>query len=303
MLAGMSRHPEFEPILAWDARPETRDRVAQEYPSIRIAEGPEQLASSPVDLVYIATPPSTHLEYAALAARHGKAVLCEKPLAADLDESRRVVREVADRGIRNAVNFSMASYPAVATVERILREGSPGTPIRLEMRFHFQEWPRAWQAGAAGWLAKRAEGGFVREVVSHFVYLTHRILGRSKVVASKVRYPGGEGSETFVDANLEAGGLPIAVVGGVGGAAPDYNEWTLYATERSIRLQDWSRLRIADRGRWHDAMPEREAKPHLGDQLDSLADMLAGRPHPLPDFAAGLEVEEVIEGILRCPAA
>ncbi|PZS30305.1 MAG: hypothetical protein DLM58_13890 [Pseudonocardiales bacterium] len=47
----------------------------------------------------------------------------------------------------------------------------------------FPEWPRAFQADAR-WLADRAQGGFVREVLSHFIYLTDRLVGPVRLTGS-----------------------------------------------------------------------------------------------------------------------
>lgn len=289
MLTGMSRHPDFELAWAWDLSPAAGAAVEKEYPGIRIASSAQELASQPLDLVYIATPPSTHLHYVRLSRT---AVLCEKPLAVDLEDSRAIVREMKGK---NAVNFPFASSPVVDALQKRLP-----APRRVEIRFHFSEWPRTWQRGAASWLSRRPEGGFLREVFSHFAYLTIRLLGPVSIRSAQVDFPSdGVTSETFVMADLDAGGIPVHVCGGVGGAAPDYNEWTAYGADRSVRLFDWRRLAVSNGERWQEIEPDEPLLPDLGNQLNALSRMLRGEPHPLPNFAMGLDVQQLVESLIR----
>ena len=301
MADGMLRHPDFDVVVGWDLNPQTCLQVQRDLlPEMEIAADAQHLISTPdLDMVYIATPPTTHLAYSRSVMEAGKAVFCEKPLAVDIAASRKLVADLAASGIPNAVNFPFATSQSVATLEKLIRAGKQGESRLLEMRFHFSAWPRVWQRDAAGWLSGREEGGFLREVFSHFAYLTQRLLGVVEIKSAQVTFPeDGVTSETYVMASLEANGLPIQMSGGVGGEAPDYNEWTLYGTEKSYRFYDWRLLQVGDYQGWQELPPEIEPKPYLGDQLDALANLLAGNPHNLPDFAAALAVQELVEGLL-----
>jgi predicted dehydrogenase len=299
----MQAYPQFEIVTGWDIDPETCQQVQAELlPEMQIAKGTEAVTNdAAVDLVYIATPPTIHLTYSKMAMQAGKAIFCEKPLAVDVASSRTFVAELAASGLPNAVNFPFAGSPEVATLEKRIREGQHGEARLLEMQFHFSEWPRTWQRGAASWLSGREEGGFLREVFSHFAYLTQRLIGPVEILSAQVDYPDdGITSETYVVAALESNGIPIRVTGGVGGAAPDYNAWTLYGTKKSFRFYDWRLLMEADPQAWQRLHPDVEPQPLLGDQLDGLARLLAGKSHPLPDFAAALAVQELVENLLTC---
>ena len=87
----------------------------------------------------------------------------------------------------------------------------------IDIRLHFAAWPREWQ-GAATWLSERKQGGYVREVLSHFIYLTESVFGKLKLEDAMVRYPDGAGgvaAETHVFADLSCGDIPVSVAGGV----------------------------------------------------------------------------------------
>ena len=291
MLAEMTQHPEFEPVWAWDMNPIVREATAAEYPALDFTE---EIFAQPADLFYIATPPATHIP---LVRKASRAVLCEKPLAVDVTEARRLVDEIQ---IPNAVNFPFATHPTIATLEQDLRRGLHGDAERLEIRFFFNDWPRKWQQGAAPWLEQPEQGGFLREVFSHFAYLTDRLLGHVDLLEAVVER-GPAGTETTVRARLRAGEVPVLLTGDVGGRAPDYTEWTLYGSRASYRLQDWYQLKVGDDDAWRDLQPNTPPTQGLQEQLDAVTQMLRHHPNPLPTFADALRVQELVEAILDSP--
>src|SRR6185437_5561796 len=175
-------------------------------------------------------------------------------------------------------------------------------PIELvEIEVAFARWPRAWQEGAQ-WLALRREGGFVREVLSHFVFLIQRLFGALRLRAAHVEYPGdGRSAETAITARLEAGAVPVTLSGRVGGDAPDFNRCVIHGSNGGFELHDWYSLRRRINGSWLDIdfgedATDRERSYRA--QLDALDAMLAGRPHGLASFREGLAVQTCIEAML-----
>lgn len=296
MAQALDHHSEFQTTHAWDLDPTRRQRFKADHPDADVSQPPSKWISK-VNAVYIATPPATHLDLVRQVLAAGKGIFCEKPLAIDVQDARRAVADVERAGLPNAINFPFAAAPAVVTLERLVREGIG--PKRLEIAFHFSQWPRIWQQEAAGWLSGRAQGGFLREVFSHFAYLTQRLLGEGEVRTARVNYPSDPSlAETYVQAELNCGGLPVTVCGGVGGTAPDFNAWTLYGQARSLRLQDWGQLLVGDASGWSERQPDAREPFPLTHQLDALARTLAGTP-ALPTLAEGLAVQEWVEGLLQ----
>ena len=199
---------------------------------------------------------------------------------------------------RAAVNFPMASSPAVA---QLSEWRAALTAQSLEIEVAFPTWPRGWQQAAASWLAKRAEGGFTREVVSHFLFLTRRQLGPLKLLEAQVTYPPGDGAESAITARLSAGGVPVTLKGSVGTTPKDdHNTWTLNG---AIRLRDWSFAeRLGADGSWAqapDALPNEKMRPMvLKGQLAEVAAMTRGDAHRLATLREALEVQEIVEAIL-----
>lgn len=284
----------------WDPAIEAMQRMATGFPAVpRLPDAAAVIAAS--DCIYIASPPASHLFHARAALAAGKTVFCEKPLATDVADARAFLAQAGSRG---AVNFPFASSPAVATIRNWIETGEIGTLRRIEIEVGFAKWPRSWQIDAAGWLDKPAQGGFTREVVSHFLFLSRRLGGPLRALKSEVSFPEAGKSERRIAASLQAGSLPVTLTGAVGEIRKDdHNIWTLEGDGGAVRLCDWS---IAERrrpdGTWRqapDALPNEKARPlALKRQLEGVAKLARGEPHHLATLAEAFDVQEVVEGIL-----
>lgn len=297
-------HPEMRLAGVWDPSPEAVARLSAAAPGVPMLSGAEAVIAA-CDVLYVAAPPAAHIPLARAALAAGRAVLLEKPLATGLAEAEAFVAEAEAAGARAAVNFPMASSPAVAQLDRWRQEGTVGAPRRLEIATDFGRWPRGWQNDAAGWLARRAEGGFTREVVSHFLFLTRRQLGPLALQSARVTYPAGDGAETAIEAELTAGGVPVSLRGSVGRIAEDEaNSWTLTGEAGAIRLRNWSLAEQLEKdGEWRQAagaLSNDAMRPMvLRGQLEKLAALARGDQHSLASLREALEVQQVVEAVLR----
>lgn len=94
------------------------DKVVGSYDDI--------LADPLIDAVYIPLPNSLHAEWTEKAARAGKAVLCEKPLALNAEEARRVTRTCAERNVALMEGFMYRFHPQHRHVRQLLDAGVIG---------------------------------------------------------------------------------------------------------------------------------------------------------------------------------
>lgn len=287
----------------YDPAAAAQARLRETLPEVPVLASPEAAVAA-CDCLYIASPPDSHLDHARLAMTADRAFLSEKPLATDVAAARRFVDEVETWGGPAAVNFIFASSPAVEQIVDWTGEGIVGTPVSVNIELAFATWPRAWQQDAASWLSLRHQGGFTREVASHFLFLSQRLFGSLAMKSADVEWPAGDGSETAIAAELTAGSLPVRLTGRVGATEKaDHNLWTLEGDAGAVRLRDWA---VAEHrrpdGSWAeaaDAMPNEVARPLvLRRQLDKLAAMVAGRPHNLASVREALDVQEAVEAIL-----
>ncbi len=288
------------PAGIWDPSADALDRIAARFPDVpRLADRDAVVAAC--DCLYVASPPASHLGHARAALAAGRTVFCEKPLAVDGPDARAFVREAGGRG---AVNFPFASSLGVETLRGWIEAGAIGRPVSLAIAVAFATWPRGWQADAARWLDAPEQGGFTREVVSHFLFLAGRVLGPLADLDGRATFPEAGRSERALAATLTAGGVPVTLAGGVGTTdRDDANSWTLEGETGAVRLRDWA---IAERrrpdGTWEtapDAIPNERARPiALRRQLAGVARLTRGEPHHLATLEEALAVQEVVEALL-----
>lgn len=99
---------EFEPVAVWSRRPERARQVADEAGVPLGTSDLDELLSTPgLEALHVATPVTTHARFAIAAAERGLHVLCEKPLANDLAEARRMVQAIRAAGVVGAVDYEL----------------------------------------------------------------------------------------------------------------------------------------------------------------------------------------------------
>ena len=130
-----------------------------------------------IDLVDVATPGNTHHEIAIAALEAGKHVLCEKPLANTLEESREMLDAARRAGTVNMVCFNYRRVPAVQLAKKLLEGGRLGE-IRHWRAVYLQdfildpEFPLIWrfQKDVAG-------SGALGDLGAHLIDLAHFLVG------------------------------------------------------------------------------------------------------------------------------
>jgi predicted dehydrogenase len=303
MLGTLQSHAGFTIATAWDAAPRAMARLHKAHPAIAPAASAAELAArADLDAIYIASPPASHPDYVNLAWDHGKAAFCEKPLAVSIAASQALVRRCDAERHRAAINFPLASAPSVQRMAEAIASGALGAVQSIEIEVAFAAWPRDWQK-AGDWLSQREQGGFVREVVSHFIFAAQRLAGPLTVLEARPVYPAdGRGAETAIEARLAAGDVPVTLRGSVETIeVPDHNSFTVVGSKGAFRLHEWYKLQFHDGTRWTEVnlggagIRQRAASA----QLDALAAMIEGKPQTLPSLAEGLAVQTCVEALLR----
>lgn len=88
-----------------------------------------------VDALSICTPPERHTAETIAAARAGKHILIEKPVATDPDELRRMHEAVAAAGVMTVVSFVLRWNPLALTIKRMLADGVFGQPFFVQTAY------------------------------------------------------------------------------------------------------------------------------------------------------------------------
>jgi phthalate 4,5-cis-dihydrodiol dehydrogenase len=126
MLPTLQGDPRVALVAAADTRAEARRRFAADF-SARGYETVEDLCADPaVEAVYVATPHQYHAHHAALAARHGKHLLVEKPMALSLEECSAIIAAVKRAGVHLVVGHSHSFDAPVARLRALIESGALG---------------------------------------------------------------------------------------------------------------------------------------------------------------------------------
>jgi len=300
-MASMAKHDRFRVISGWDPAKESCSTAKAQQPAMRIADAAEAIITdAKVDLVYVAGPPQTHRTYILKTLSAGKPIYCEKPLGINIAESRDLVKQIARSGLPNIINFNHGGALSATIVKEQYGAGQLGRVAGISMNLHVPQWPRAFQV-AAGWLKGREQGGYCREVFSHWIYLTRRILGDGILKRANAHYPSEKKScETFVQAELDFGGIPVSLCGITGGTGPVGVEYTFWAEKKSFRLTSGGGFVSTMGAEWTDETIPAHEKDRKDDQrvLDAVVRVLEGEKSAMPDMRDGLAVQEIVEGIL-----
>lgn len=292
MLVALRGHERFRVVTLWDPDADALRAAVDDTPGARGARSLDDAVHDPaVDCVYVASPPATHRAGVAAALAADRPCLCEKPLAAGIDEAEALRELVVDAGLPFAINFPFASAPASRGLVEAVHDGRLGTIRDAGITARFAQWPRPWQVGASGWLAGPAEGGFTREVLSHFVFLAQRLFGPATVADVRLAREAGA-TETALTARLVHAQVAVTIDAAVAGDIADTNRFEIVGSTGIAALVDWGRLQLG--GTLTDRV---DATPST---LDRVARMLDGRPdHDLATVGEGVAVVRCIEAMLR----
>lgn len=131
------------------------------------------LARKDIDLIDICLPNNLHAEVAIAAAKAGKMILCEKPLARDGKEAEGMVKAVEKAGVPNFVSFNYRRIPAVTLAKQLIDEGRLGKIFHYRAKF-LQDWTISKdlpQGGDALWRldVKAAGSGVTGDLLAHCI--------------------------------------------------------------------------------------------------------------------------------------
>lgn len=161
----------------------------------------DDLLSADIDAVYISTTNELHLEQALSAAKAGKHVLCEKPLALNSADARRMVSACREAGVVLATNHHLRNAGAHRAMREAIKAGRIGRPLAARV-FHAVYLPEHLQ----GWRlsAPEAGGGVVLDITVHDADTLRFVLDDDPVEAVALTQSAGMASSGLEDGVMTA---------------------------------------------------------------------------------------------------
>src|ERR1700722_562517 len=126
MLPTLAGDPRVTLVAAADTRPEARTRFTADFAAKSYVTVEELCANPAVEAVYVATPHQFHAQHAVLAARHGKHLLIEKPIALSLAECSSIIEAAKNAGVHLVVGHSHSFDAPVARLRALIESGDFG---------------------------------------------------------------------------------------------------------------------------------------------------------------------------------
>jgi len=274
-----------------------------------------------IDVIDIAAPNNVHHEIAIAAAKAGKAILCEKPLALNCKEGEEMVREVEKAKVPNMVWYNYRRIPAVSLAKNMIEEGRLGKIYHYRSNF-LQDWTINTdlpQGGEGLWRldAKVAGSGVTGDLLAHCIdtaiWLNGPIVEVSAMTAFLARFANG--SLAIFESTRYARGhkalYTLEINGADGSLAWDLHdlhrlEYYDYDKE-DAKTRGWRSIHVSDNGGEHPYM-DKWWVPGLNigyehSFINQFADFVDGfgsrkkRPNR-PDFRDALETQYICEAVL-----
>lgn len=209
------------------------------------------LGRSEVELVTIATPAFTHYPIAEAAAKVGKHVLCEKPLAADLADADGMIGACKSAGVALATCFPLRYHASAKWAKGLVAGGALGEVIEIRLHNLGEKKDSYWTGGFSGrtqtdWRKSRAQsgGGVIITNLIHHLDLARAVTGLevTRVFAETGTFATPVEVEDLGAACLRYRNGAVGLVEGascfVGGAIEQ--DFSLLGTKGQVRFGFWS---------------------------------------------------------------
>ena len=177
---------------SWRGQYQIAERNIYNYESMhRIADDRD------IDVVYVVTPNALHLDYALIAAKAGKHVLCEKPMEVSVERCQRMIEAVRGAGRMLAIGYRCRFEPHHLECVRIARQREFGALKIIDAHFGFSIEPSGWRLNRA-----LAGGGPLMDVGIYALQATRYLTGEEPVWVSATSTRGDPGRFSEVEESI-----------------------------------------------------------------------------------------------------
>jgi len=300
---------------------------------------PAEFFTQDLDVIDVCSPNFMHREQVEPALRAGRAVYCEKPLAATLEDARAMADLAKKTGALTHVALTLRYLPAIRQMKAMIASGAIGEVYHFRARmFHGSyldtERPMSWRLRYA-----ESGGGAFMDLGVHLVDLTHYLLGPVETVRAQKRVfvcerctlPRSDQREP-VDVDdwmlstleLKNGAVGVLEVTRVAGGSGHDTDFAVFGSKGAVLFE----IDDAESVRWFDPKRQQwirgvmDLPPMPGERpaaeiwptqkysqgeltnshLAAAYDFLLNVAEGLPsavDFQAGLAAQEVVEAAYR----
>lgn len=291
------KHPRTKIVGVFDTDESRMVYIHEKFDIETVTSYAALIADESIDMIYIAVPPKYHHEIALKVMAAGKHVFCEKPLAGTIEEAKEMADVSEKSTVVNGMNFPLYYGYAYNQLKKHLVEDTLGSIKRIELSGRFPVWPRPWQHN--NWIDTKEEGGFTREVFTHFVQLIHASFG---IIENLNAYPEYSKDKSKAEIGLigvgNIGDIKVLFNGMTGVDQVEDLNLTIYGSNGSLEVVNWRDLFLTLNS-GERTFIEPEPVDATYELIDSLYRAIDGEDSALVSFKAGYETTKIIETLLK----
>jgi predicted dehydrogenase len=206
------------------------------------------VARDDIDVVDICTSNAVHMQIAVAAAKAGKHIICEKPVAMNADEARAMFDAAEAAGVHHMVAFNYRRVPAIALAKQMIEEGKIGKVFHFNA-VYYQDWlvdpafPYVWRhdKSIAGSGAHGDMNAHIVDLARFLVGEVEAVCGAEEVFIKERQLPDGSGKGTvtaddalFSLARFADGALGSFMATRFASGRKNYLRFELFGSEGSL---------------------------------------------------------------------
>ncbi|WP_395719104.1 Gfo/Idh/MocA family protein [Prosthecobacter sp.] len=276
-------------VSVCDANPKLLADVGARYGAKTCSTLKEALEERKFDGLIICTPAQTHLAIAREGARHGAALLIEKPLSVSLDEVDETRAVIAHGGRFTAVAYVFHCFPWVAAAREFLHGGTLGKPLHASVVAgqHFPTFRPAYRE--IYYTRHETGGGAIQDALTHLVNAMEWMVGPMTRVFCDAAHQRLEGVTVEDTVNISGRhGDVLASYAMTQFQAANEAIFEIHCEQGSLKIeshaQRWGSMMLGETDwTWHTAPPLERDDLFIA-QANAFLDGMEGKPTPLCTF-------------------
>jgi len=257
-----------------------RAAFAEKYNCRAAASFEEILADDDIDGIINTTPNHAHLETTAAAARAGKHIFLDKPIANRIDEAREITQICRDAGVVLAVGYQRRRENHFRWIHERISNGDFGTTVQAEANISRDRLGK-FEAGHWRYTAAGMPGGVMLQIGLHYVDVLMMLFGPVKLVsgmASQLVLPGDNPDVGSLLMRHQSGA--ISTLSTSYASASEYYVMNIYGKEMSAYYNLFDGLRFLRRGEARQETVALDKNDTLADELTEWAAAISGNGVP-----------------------
>jgi scyllo-inositol 2-dehydrogenase (NADP+) len=176
-LAIASAHPDLDVVAVCDSQPFLLSSIRSHLDIATYRSFDKMLDEAALDVIFVATPTSSHREVATEAMARGASVFVEKPLTLSASESAELARLAVLQGVANQVGYHNRFVGTFREAARLVSEGAIGNVHHVDGKAFGPVITRA-KGGGRTWRSRKSEGGgCLHDYASHVIDLMNFVVG------------------------------------------------------------------------------------------------------------------------------